>query len=877
MAPSRPFDALSRRGVLAGAAAVALAPAAASRAGAAAAKPAGLMANLLPRPAGVTADAVRLTWEVPRLGPSTMQSAYQIRITAAGAASPVWDSGKIVSDRSTAVPVAEGRLRPDTAYDWRVRVWDRDRVSDWSAPQRLITAAGPRWAAKPIWVRAGAPIDSGDDLARWLLARCDVMADGEVEAAWLKAAALSPEKTRQYVFRLHVNGVLAGVGPARSPNPAEVAVFHTYDVTALVRPGANTLSALCYAVDGKALLAELTLLYKDGRTQVVGTGPDWRVSDGEAWRPDGGITRGGYYTVPQEDIDARHEPAGWMMPGFDAGAWSAPVERAPLPALVPAETENITLSALRPAAVTALAPGRWRIDFGKEVVGGLRLSVDGRDGQALDIRLGEELNPDGSVRYELRCGQTYREAWTLRNGPQVLEHWGYRAFRWLEVRSDGDLDLANAIEAVVLKLPWRADDAAFTSSNPDLDRVWELCRYSIEALRLDVYQDTPTRERGPYEGDAIVNQLSEYAVQRSYALARYSTHFLLNRPTWPTEYRLQTPVLAWRDYLATGDAAALARDYDGMAARQLFDLIDARNLVEKDPEHPTRDLVDWPKSNLDGYVFTRVNTVINAWQFLALQSLGGIAGVLGKSEDQKRFADAAGALRRAMNTSLRMSDGRYRDGIGTDHSAQHATAFPVAFGIPDDAGRADSGRGLARQNMKVSVYGAQFLLDALYASGEADAALRLMTSHDLFSWLHMIDDLKATLTTEAWDPSIKPNTTFSHAWATAPANVVQRHIAGVEVVAAGASRIRIAPQPGGLERFRAKVPTIRGPVCVAYDRNGPVRLDIEVPPNVTADLDLGGLKLSGPARLEAEGYVPEVVAGTGGRVHRLRPGKVRVV
>src|SRR5690606_15242636 len=163
----------------------------------------------------------------------------------------------------------------------------------------------------------------------------------------------------------------------------------------------------------------------------------------------------------------------------------------------------------RPVAVEQLGPGRWLLDLGKEVVGGVRLSVDGRSGQTVEIRLGEERTPTGA-RYNLRAGQTYREVWTLRDGPQQLEHWGYRAFRWIELVADPALDLSDAVEAAVLKLPWRADDAAFESSDPDLDRVWEFCRYSIEATRLDLYQDTPTRERGPYEGDAIINQRSEY-------------------------------------------------------------------------------------------------------------------------------------------------------------------------------------------------------------------------------------------------------------------------------------------------------------------------------------------------------------------------------
>ena len=54
-------------------------------------------------------------------------------------------------------------------------------------------------------------------------------------------------------------------------------------------------------------------------------------------------------------------------------------------------------------------------------------------------------------------------------------------------------------------------------------------------------------------------------------------------------------------------------------------------------------------------------------------------------------------------------------------------------------------------------------MQALFAAGQADAAHALLTVTGLSSWLHMMDDLHATITMEAWDPSIKPNTTFSHA------------------------------------------------------------------------------------------------------------------
>jgi alpha-L-rhamnosidase len=90
---------------------------------------------------------------------------------------------------------------------------------------------------------------------------------------------------------------------------------------------------------------------------------------------------------------------------------------------------------------------------------------------------------------------------------------------------------------------------------------------------------------------------------------------------------------------------------------------------------------------------------------------------------------------------------------------------------------------------------------------------------------------------EAWDPAIKPNTTFSHAWGTAPVNVAARWIAGIEIVEPGAARLRITPRPGGLDHFDCVVPTIRGPVRLAYRRDGAPLLVLDLPPNVEAELD----------------------------------------
>jgi alpha-L-rhamnosidase len=843
-------------------------------------RPTGLMVDLRDSPTGIIPERAGLSWIAP-FSSQGGQRAYQLQAASTRSAllkgHADYDSGRIEGTSSASIPWPKPVIERDGHCFWRVRIWDgRNTPSAWSEPQHVIGAAGKEWQADAIWVR------DGDALANWMLARSEFDVPQDVEALWVDVTASSPEAARQFVYRLMLNGDFVGVGPVRSYDAKTEARYATYDLTDRAKPGRNALAAFCYAAEGQAFLARITIVRRSGERRVIGRQTDWRVLSGDRWRPAADFTQGGWYKAPQEYIDARQEPVGWERPGFDDSAWSRPEPR-PFPLdLVPQRVDGMAISLVRPNVVR-IGSGRWLFDLGREIVGGVRLTVQGTAGQTVELRLGEEKSVDGGARYQLRTTQIYREIWTLRSGHQQLEHWGYRAFRWIEVLCDPALDIGSSLVGVQLAMPWRAQDASFSSSHADLDRVWNLCRYSIEALRLDLYQDTPARERGPYEGDAIVNQLSEFAVQRSYALSRYSTGYLARRPTWPTEYRMQTPVLAWRDYMATGDKSVLADNYGAMQARMRLDRFNADGLVEKDiggPGIAESDLVDWPIANRDGFAFTRVNAVVNMWQFASLTTMAQVAGALGRADDHARCTALAKDLRGAINKAFLGADGTYLDGIGTTHRSQHATAYAVALGLIPEDRLAQAGRVLATQGMRMSVYGAQFLLEALYISGQSEAALRLMTSREHASWLHMMDGLGATIAAEAWDPDVKPNTTFSHAWGTAPVNIAQRYIAGVSVTSPGAATLRIKPEPGGLSRFSATVPTIRGPVQVRFDAQDPLALlDIRLPANVAAELDLGGTLLAGhdPHRLRILGASGQaVVANRGLRLPLAAGEHIRV-
>lgn len=668
-----------------------------------------------------------------------------------------------------------------------------------------------------------------------------------IAAAILYAAASSATVGHQYVAKVWSNGTPVAFASVRTGSGT---TYQAFDITHTLHSGAaNALAALCWTTSDQKFMAQLEVTYTDGTRQTIdSTGSAWRARRENGLLPDSGNAGSSYYTTPQEYWNLNHEPTGWTEPGFDDSSWEAPLQQASMTGLAPALIEAVQVSSVKPASVVQTAAGTWLVDLGREIVGGLRITVSGTSGQTIEVRLGEQLNADGSVKYHLIAANTYREVWTLREGEQTFEHWGYRGYRWAELLTGVDLSQAT-ITGRAWKLPYDATQTAFSSSDADLDRVWELCRYSVEATRNDLYVDSPTRERGPYEGDALINRLSENAVQRSYALARHSDSYLVRNGTWPTEYALMCAVSAWQDYLATGDARQLASDYTLLAAKNLIKDLGSDGLVHE--SSTGNDLVDWPAICRDGYVFKSVNTVINAWQYAAFQALAGIARALGNETDAATLRARAETLRSSLLAQLLdTTAGAFVDGVGTTHSAQQATAFPVALGVADKLSTSvlsALGTTLAATGMHSSPYAAQFLLDALFRLGRADAAIGLMTATGTWSWLHMIDGLDATIVGECWDPSLKSNMTFSHIWSSAPVNVIARQVLGVQVTAAGASEFLVRPRIGDLSDVSGTVPSMRGPVTVSVRRSATAHVvEVTLPPNTSSivEVEIGSAKPS---------------------------------
>ncbi|MFC7335641.1 alpha-L-rhamnosidase C-terminal domain-containing protein [Haloferula chungangensis] len=509
------------------------------------------------------------------------------------------------------------------------------------------------------------------------------------------------------------------------------------------------------------------------------------------------------------------------------------------------------------------------IDFGKVAFGNLRLSCPSDNTGPITFHFGEaqkngrvDRKPPGTVRYartkaSLEPGQATIVAPPAdkRNTkktndahpPAILtpDEWGViLPFRWVEIEGwPGELKPEQIVRQAAFSANWDDDAAAFECSDETLNRIWELCRYSIKATTFaGVYVDGD-RERIPYEADSYLNQLSHYYTDRDIQMARDTYDRLINFATWPTEWAPHMIFIAHADWMRTGDKDWIAPRYNRLKTKTLLERAAPDGLIASNAQQIKRtDIVDWPTTERDGYVFTERNTVVNAFHLAAIQRMAELARAIGKEDEAKdfeaRFKKTHAEFQKQLFDSKR---GIYRDGVGTRHASHHANFFPLAFGLVPADKQPGVLEFLRGKEMDCSVYAAQYLLEGLFNHGAADKALSLITADNDRSWKHMVDS-GTTITWEAWDQKYKPNQDWNHAWGAAPANLLPRFVLGAEALEPGWKTVSIRPHTGSLQFARGKVPSPRGPVLIDWTNDRTFSLTVELPEGMSAQIDVPAAK-----------------------------------
>ena len=229
---------------------------------------------------------------------------------------------------------------------------------------------------------------------------------------------------------------------------------------------------------------------------------------------------------------------------------------------------------LSPQRIIKISENHYFIDFGKDAFGTLVLTLKTPQTDTLIIHLGEKIansicidrKPGGTIRYQkvqmtnISAGNEYTVKLTPNkrntNPPAIAlpDSFGViMPFRYCELEN-----LKVPINEIVIKqkvynYQFNDKSSAVKCSDTILNKVWDLCKYTIKATSFcGVYIDGD-RERIPYEADAYINQLSHYCVDDEYSIARRTNEYFIDHPTWPTEWILHTVLLFYNDYLYTGN------------------------------------------------------------------------------------------------------------------------------------------------------------------------------------------------------------------------------------------------------------------------------------------------------------------------------------
>ncbi|MCX5535977.1 glycoside hydrolase family 78 protein [Streptomyces sp. NBC_00006] len=514
-----------------------------------------------PAALAIAVPCPRLSWV-----PGREQSAYEIEVRAAGEL--VAHTGRVPSRECHLVEVPDLRLRSDTDYEWRVRVWDTDgAVSSWASARfgsALLSADD--WTAS--WV---LPKARPTDIERWTLLDWVTGRRPQQEASErLVPVQLLRQRfdldapvararlylTARGIYTAELNGRRVGdevLAPGFDSYTSRLCV-QCYDVTDLLGRGDNILGVAL--ADG----------WWAGRIGLTGSSAQFGATTGAIWQlhietQDGQrhrITSDGDVVSAEgpwpyadlfigERFDARLYDPAWSTPGFDDTTWN-PVETEPADpgVLVPFAGEPVRRVDELPALSVAPDPdGGWIADFGQVVAGRVRITLRAPgEGDTVTLEHTETLDADGRWFENIEgINKEQRDTYVAAGRPAETYEpsFTFHGFRYLRVRGIQAPPHLDDLRAVVLSsdLP---QTGSLHLSDERLDRLHRNVVWSQRANFLSVPTDCPQRERAGWAGDI---QVFAPAAANNALVAPFLTRWLDNlRADQDSEGRI--PILSPR-------------------------------------------------------------------------------------------------------------------------------------------------------------------------------------------------------------------------------------------------------------------------------------------------------------------------------------------
>ena len=860
----------------------------------------------------------RLSWQLETSSPARgqRQSAYQVLVSGSREAlqadrGDLWDSGRVAQDRTTNVPYHGQALGSRMACFWKVRVWDGSGLpSNWSeAGTWSMGLIHPTdWQARWISHRDQAPLHKSRTelyLPPTRLYRREFRAEKPVRRAVLYASALGDVDLRLNGRRVSEERFAPGWSDYRKR-----VYYRGYDVTSLLTHGANALGAelaegwysgyvgygllVGYGPNrvgryfyGKtpALLAQLEVEYADGTREVVGTGPEWKVTDKGPTR-EADILMG-------EAYDARKELPGWDRPGYDASGWEPAILAAAngstkatfsdaagnreveLGFVKPEKMEAYPGVPVRAAGeltaqrITEPKPGTYIFDLGQNFSGVVRLKVKGPAGTQVRLRFGEMLHPDGRLMTENLRRARATDTYILRGDPQG-ETWSprftYHGFQFVEVTGYPGKPGLDAVTGVVLHSD-TPRTSSFACSDPVMSRFYQNAVWTQLANFFEVPTDCPQRdERLGWMGDAqaYVRAATYHADVSAFytkwlrdveeaqlpdgAYPDYAPYPMFHggRTGYGTAWMDAGIICPYTIYRVYGDTRVIERHWASMRRFMAFRSERSRGF------HGVKDGNGWGDWLSLGET-TPIEYVDAVYYAYTARLMAEMASAVHDEEDAAGYGRLFGEIKNTFNSDYVHPDGTLK--VETQSAyvlALWADLLPEALRKP----AADHLAGMIRKNgdrMATGFLGTKPLLPVLTATGHHDLATRLFQSRQFPSWGYEVVN-GANTVWERWNSYTKEGgihepsmNSFSHYAFGAVTEWMFQSLAGIDTDGPGYARIILRPGPAAgqspdvpaLDWVKAEYQSPHGPIRSEWRRAGHTfELTVSAPPNTTGTVYL---------------------------------------
>lgn len=406
----------------------------------------------------------------------------------------------------------------------------------------------------------------------------------------------------------------------------------------------------------------------------------------------------------------------------------------------------------------------------------------------------------------------FKDTYVTSEGAQSYENYPWRSGTKLIIEAEAGVTFT--------KLAYRKSEfngewaGSFTSSNADLNQLWQESLNTIAICMRDTYMDCPERERGPYMGDAS-NQIDAALYSYDAEGLAMTKKAILACIGWTTDsaaipsrapsvkpqeipnQSLAFMTSAYHYWLHSGDVGTMTAYYEAM--------VNYLKLFEMENGLPVYRAGSWTWNDWGEKIDSKLLQV--GFYYYALNLTSQLAEDLGITADNELLSGRMSSI-----------EENWRDVYYT----------PLGFKDPDSKYIDDRANamlalsGLATEEdyelitmvlsniYEASPFCEKYVLEALCVMGREDLALtRMLDRYD-----GMLSDEYDTL----WEQYTDDIGTINHGWTAAPLYILSKYVAGIAPTEPGFAKYEIAPADV-LDSFECTVYTPKGNISVSLNKS----------------------------------------------------------